>query len=678
MRKIWDLPGGIHPEEHKKQSLGDPIGELPLPAELIIPLNQHIGARARPVVRVGDMVLKGQMIGEPGGFVSTAVHASSSGTVTAIEDRTIPHPSGMTAPCIVIETDGEDRWIEHQGLADYRQHPPAQLVELIRQAGIAGLGGAGFPSAVKLQPRQPIDTLIINATECEPYITADDALIQEKAKEIIEGIKILAYLLGEPQNILIGIEDNKPKAYAALEQHLSNSNIELVDFHTKYPSGGEKQLIYILTGKEVPSGGLPADIGIVCQNIGTTHAIYRAIIHGEPLISRVTTLTGEALQMQQNFNTLIGTPVQHLLDHCGFDENSCSRLVMGGPMMGFTLTDTRVPVIKTTNCILAPTVAELPPPPPAQPCIRCGMCAEACPVNLLPQQMYWYAQSQDYDRLQAYSLFDCIECGACSYVCPSAIPLVQYYRAAKGEIRELETKKIKSDHARERFEFNKQRKEREEAEKAVKREARKKAAEQARKEAAGKPASPEDDLVKAALARVQQQKSSPEEQRERLERAIAKAQSRVEMAQQKLAEVEQSGTDEQVEQAQAHLVEVEHRLQIARDKLQDIESPDSTERDTSSRASQASAEAQTATMDAAAQAIARAQQKADSLAEMSEMEKLKASITSLQGRIEKANAKLQQAELEGSEHVDALRNGLEKLQTKLAESESRLADVEGN
>ena len=424
MNKTWVTPGGVHPPENKHQSLTQGIGQLPIPEKLVIPLSQHIGAPAIPCVEVGQSVLKGEVIAKAAGAVSIPMHAPTSGTVSAIEHRPIAHSSGKLAPCIEITTDGADSWIERQGISDYEHISPAKLVEMVGNAGISGMGGAGFPSAVKLNPgrQRPIDTLIVNATECEPYITADDSAIRERAGEIIEGIKILSAILDHPHNIMIGIEDNKPEAIEALAPHVEGTGISVVVFPTKYPSGGEKQLIYILTGKELPSGKLPADIGMVCINIGTTYAIKRAIIDGEPLVSRVTTVTGDALGTQRNYDTLIGTPVSHLLEHNQYDESAGGRVVMGGPMMGFSLLSPDVPIVKTTNCILAPSYEEIPDDEPAQPCIRCGMCAEACPASLLPQQLFWYAQAQDHERLEAHNLFDCIECGACSYVCPSNIP----------------------------------------------------------------------------------------------------------------------------------------------------------------------------------------------------------------------------------------------------------------
>ncbi|OCX94346.1 MAG: electron transport complex subunit RsxC [Pseudomonas sp. CO183] len=471
--KIWDIHGGIHPPEHKDLSNRTPIQPAPLPQRLILPLAQHLGAPAEPCVTLGERVLKGQQIAVASGFVSAPLHAPTSGVVSLIGPQPYPHVSGMLANAIVIDSDGEDKWIELQPQPDYRELERPALLELIRQAGISGLGGAGFPTAVKLSPppTQTIRTLIINGTECEPYITADDLLMREKAAQLVAGIEILAHLI-QPQEVLIGIEDNKPEAIAAVRAAIGERPFVLKVFPTKYPSGGEKQLIQILTGEEVPSGGLPADIGMLCQNVGTCVAIHDAVLLGKPLISRVTTLTGEALARPMNVEVLIGTAVDELLAFAGLEQNRLNRLIMGGPMMGFTLPSLEVPVVKTTNCLLASTLEELPPPPPALPCIRCGECAEACPVSLLPQQLHFFALGQEHEQLKAHHLFDCIECGACAYVCPSSIPLVQYYRAAKGEIRELEQKQQKAEHSKQRFELRQERLRRAEEQKEAERKAR--------------------------------------------------------------------------------------------------------------------------------------------------------------------------------------------------------------
>ncbi|MBL4611540.1 MAG: electron transport complex subunit RsxC [Pseudomonas sp.] len=471
--RIWDIHGGIHPEENKHQSVQHGLETPPLPKRLILPLLQHIGARAEPLVAVGDSVLKGQMIAEANGMVSCPLHAPTSGTITAIGPAPFPHASGLEEWAITLESDGKDQWTDLEPIADYRQLDAPPLLEIIRMAGINGLGGAGFPTAVKLKarPEQKIHTLIINGTECEPYITADDTGMRYRAPEVVAGIEILMHIL-KPVEVLIGIEDNKPEAIAAMREAVGDRAMQVVVFPTKYPSGGEKQLIQILTGKEVPSGGLPADIGMVCQNIGTMIAIHDAVILGQPLISRITTLTGDALSHPTNVMALIGTPIRDLLEFAGVQPDKLYRLVMGGPMMGFTLQSLDAPVIKTSNCLLAGTSEELPPPPAAQPCIRCGLCSEVCPAILLPQQLHWFALGKDYDQLKRLNLFDCIECGACSYVCPSSIPLVQYYRASKAEIRALELQQHKADHSKQRFEHRLERLEREAEQKELERQAR--------------------------------------------------------------------------------------------------------------------------------------------------------------------------------------------------------------
>jgi Na+-translocating ferredoxin:NAD+ oxidoreductase subunit C len=473
-RPLFDFHGGIHPPQNKGLSNQRPIRAAPLPSQLILPLNMHLGAPAKAVVEIGQRVLKGQKIAEAQGAVSVPVHAPTSALVVAVGPRPIQHPSGLDAPCIVLEPDGKEEWCELHPLPDWRTCcPPTALVARIREAGIAGMGGAGFPTAVKLSPRPEhlIEQLLINAVECEPYITADDMLMRERSAEIIGGIEILRHILN-PKEVIVGIEDNKPEAIEAMRRAASGTGIEIAVVPTKYPSGGEKQLIYMLTGKEVPSGGIPAQVGVVCQNVGTARAIYRAIVLGEPLISRVTTLTGKALRQPGNMDVLLGTPVSTLLDCAEADRDRIGRLVMGGPMMGFTLHSTAIPVVKTTNCLLAATETELPAPAPEQPCIRCGSCADVCPADLLPQQLYWYAKNQDLERAQHYNLMDCIECGACAYVCPSHIPLVQYYRFAKGEVRKAAAEQQKADRARVRFEARQARLEKEQAEKEARRKAR--------------------------------------------------------------------------------------------------------------------------------------------------------------------------------------------------------------
>ncbi len=448
---LWDFHGGIHPPVRKSQTSSKPVAQLPLPDRLYLPLRQHIGVAGRLIVAVGQRVLKGQALTSADNSMAVPVHAPTSGIIHSISQHTSAHPSALPEPVIVLVPDGKDEWRERRPLniATSSRH---QILERIQDSGIAGMGGAGFPTHLKAGMQQPVDYLIINAVECEPYISADDALMQEAPTTIVKGIDILCQLLN-PKAVLIGIEADKPIAIAALKAACSQREHYYVrEVPVKYPSGGEKQLIQLLTNKEVPAGRRPADIGIVMQNVGTAFAIAQAVLDDQPLISRIVTVTGETLRQPQNVLALLGTPVSALLDFCGFQSEAQQKVIMGGPMMGFTLPDLAVPIVKTTNCILAPTRDELPDNGPELDCIRCGQCADACPATLLPQQLLWYSKARDPAKLQEYNLFDCIECGACAYVCPSEIPLVQYYRVAKAEIREQQREALKAEQAKARFE----------------------------------------------------------------------------------------------------------------------------------------------------------------------------------------------------------------------------------
>lgn len=467
---IHGFPGGIHPPDNKQQSTRTPIAQLPLFAEYVLPLNQHSGSPAHWLVREGDKILKGQLLARASGLVSAPIHAPTSGTVTAIAHRQVPHSSGLTEPCIILSSDGEDRWCELSPATNYTTIDRQALIRRIADAGIVGLGGAGFPSAVKMASanEETIHTLIINGAECEPYITADDMLMRERTDRIVSGIDILCHLLN-PKQVLIGIEDNKPEAARVMEMAVQKRSYQIVTVPTLYPSGDAHRLIYLLTGKEVPYDVRSIDIGILCYNTGTIAAIHDAIILGKPLISRITTLTGDALTQPQNVEALIGTLATDLLDFAELRKDDMHCLILGGPMMGFTLDTTDIPVIKTTNCLIAGTEHEFPALPPARACIRCGDCALACPISLLPQQLYWHAKATNNDQLQHHNLFDCIECGACSYVCPSHIPLVQYFRAGKNQIRTLQAKYEKSEQSKRRFENRQQRLAHIAAERAAKR-----------------------------------------------------------------------------------------------------------------------------------------------------------------------------------------------------------------
>ncbi|MCK5893067.1 MAG: electron transport complex subunit RsxC [Endozoicomonadaceae bacterium] len=467
---IHRFPGGIHPPDNKQQSTRTPIAKPPLFAEYVLPLNQHSGSPAHPLVREGDKVLKGQLLAQASGFVSAPIHAPSSGTVTAIALRSVPHTSGLTELCIILSSDGEERWCELFPETDYTTIDRQTLIRRIYDAGIVGLGGAGFPSAVKMVScnEAKIHTLIINGAECEPYITADDMLMRERADRIVIGIDILCHLLN-PKQVLVGIEDNKPEATRIMEIAFQKRTYQVVTIPTLYPSGDAHRLIYLLTGREVPCDTRSIDAGILCYNTGTIAAIHDAIILGRPLISRITTLTGDALTQPQNVEALIGTLATDLLDFAELRKDDMHSLILGGPMMGFTLDTADIPVIKTTNCLIAGIEQEFPASPPARACIRCGDCALVCPVMLLPQQLYWHAKAANNDQLQHHNLFDCIECGACSYVCPSHIPLVQYFRAGKHQIRTLQAQYEKSEQSKRRFENRQQRLTHITAERAAKR-----------------------------------------------------------------------------------------------------------------------------------------------------------------------------------------------------------------
>lgn len=510
-RELFTFKGGVHPPEHKTESNTRPVHAAPLPKKLVIPLRQHIGNPAKPVVEVGERVLKGQLIGAADGYISAAVHASSSGTVSAIGPAGVPHASGLPDECITLDTDGLDEWIERAPL-DYRALEPSDLRMRLRDLGLAGLGGAVFPSAVKLDPgaAQHCPTLILNGGECEPWITCDDVLMRHHADDILQGVAVMRHLLGSTE-ILVGIEDNKPEALASMRFAAAKLDfaVDVVAVPAIYPGGGAKQLIETLTGKQVPSGKLSTDIGIQVFNVGTAHALARAVHHGEPLISRLVTVTGHVLR-PQNVEVLIGTPMHTLITLAG-DRDGTTGVLMGGPMMGMPMPDLKVPVVKATNCILVQSKELFPPLPKALPCIRCTRCADVCPAELQPQELFRFARAGDFGRAQEYHLFDCIECGCCSYVCPSHIPLVDFYRYAKSEIWAHEKDRRAADLARERHEFRQFRLEREKKEKAEKLAAKaqaKRAELAAAPSASGAPdAEAKKALIAAALARAQAKKT---------------------------------------------------------------------------------------------------------------------------------------------------------------------------
>ena len=503
--ELWDFPGGVFPAERKTLSNQTPIGKLAIPARLYVTVKQHIGVEGQIIVDVGQKVLKGQALTKSMNPFAVPIHAPTSGEIAAIHKHVSAHPSGFPELTIEISSDQEDRWTKLFPQIDYQNQPTMQVLTAICDAGISGMGGAGFPTHIKSAPKKDIDFLIINGIECEPYITSDDRLMREHAWQIRQGIDILCHLL-KPKHVLIGIEHNKPEAIEALQVACrENTNYRVCIIPTKYPAGGEKQLIQVLTNREVPAQGLPVDVGVIMHNVGTCFAIADAIFSGKPLIERVVTVTGEAIKTPGNMWALIGTPVSDLLAHCNYKQTGQNRpnIIMGGPMMGFSVTSDLVPVVKTTNCILAPTDNEIAGNN-EQPCIRCSACADVCPASLLPQQLFWHSKAKELDKAQDYNLFDCIECGACAYVCPSEIPLVHYYRIAKSEIRVEQEDKQKSDKARERFE---KREARLIAEQQARDEKHRLAA-QARKQAMASNGNTAKDKIAAALARAKAKKQN--------------------------------------------------------------------------------------------------------------------------------------------------------------------------
>jgi len=451
---LWRSLGGIHPPEVKFLSNTTPIGQLPLAQEYLVPVPQ-VGENCTLAVSVGDKVRKGMPLTQGTSIWHLPVHAPTSGTIIAIEPRASNHASALPVNTCVIAADGKDTWCE-LAQSELESLNDQQIIEKIHASGIAGMGGAAFPSHIKLNPVSEIDLVIINGVECEPYISADDRLMREYSQDILAGIGII-YRLLIPKRIVIAIEDNKPEAISAMQEAVKHSpipagTVRVTVIPTKYPSGGEKQLIQIITGREVPSGAIPAKLGIVVHNVGTAFAIHQAVTQGKPLIERVVTVTGQNVGKPGNYWLPIGTPVEHVLAQTGFKAEAAQKVIIGGPMMGHALPTIQVPILKGTNCILVPSSQEIGATPEEKACIRCGECANACPALLLPQQLFWHAKAEEYDKAASYNLKDCIECGCCSYVCPSDIPLVEYYRIAKSALKQAADEKQQAERAKHRFE----------------------------------------------------------------------------------------------------------------------------------------------------------------------------------------------------------------------------------
>ncbi len=442
--KTLKIRGGVHATEHKQATEHRAIEtDFPIPKRLYIPLQQHVGKAAEPVVKVGDKVLKGQLLAHSQGMISAPVHASTSGTIVDINDYPAPHPSALPIRTIVLESDGEDKWIA----TDYVEQPlnldPEEISTRVASAGIVGLGGATFPSAVKLSQgrKNNIHTLLINGGECEPYLTCDDRLMQERAEQVIDGVRIMLHGLGAKKSI-IAIEDNKPKAFAAMTQAVKfYPHISVIQVPTRYPMGWDRQLIRYITGQEVPAESRSTDVGVTMHNVGTAYAVHKAIRHQKPLVSKIVTVSGAAISEPQNIEVPLGTLISDVFSFCRLNENSVKRIVMGGPMMGDALPHSNLPIVKATSGVLALTEDEIKSGD-EQACIRCASCVNACPAGLLPLEMMSRIKANQLDAAIDFGLKDCISCGSCSYVCPSNIPLVHYFKYATGEL----TARVQAQH----------------------------------------------------------------------------------------------------------------------------------------------------------------------------------------------------------------------------------------
>ncbi|MBW2473342.1 MAG: electron transport complex subunit RsxC [Deltaproteobacteria bacterium] len=430
--KLRTFKGGIHPPDNKHWTSHKAIEDCPLPDELVVPLSQHIGAPSVACVEVGQHVAKGQEIGSAKGFVSVPVHASTSGEVVAIENR--PHPFGTPLPAVVIKPDGEDSWSSNLQFTDPGSLTSDELIEKVRQAGVVGMGGAAFPAHVKMSPppEKPIHTLLFNGVECEPYLTSDHRMMLEESERVLQGVALLQYVYGA-ERVVIGIEANKPDAIALLKKQSADAPIEILPLQVKYPQGAEKQLIFAATGREVPSGGLPMDVGVAVHNVSTAAAVTDAVMLGRPLIERVCTVTGPAIKEPKNLRIRIGMSLSHLVEVCGGLVEEPGKIILGGPMMGFTQVGLDVPVIRGSSGLLLLREEDIANSPEG-PCIRCARCVQACPMNLMPTTIAAYARRDLVEETEEYCAMDCIECGSCSYVCPASIPLVQLIRHGKAAV----------------------------------------------------------------------------------------------------------------------------------------------------------------------------------------------------------------------------------------------------
>jgi len=499
--RIFSFPGGLKLKHHKQMACMEPVRRPPLPTRLYVPLGQHQGESGEVIVQQGEQVLKGQALTASGDDFIVPVHAPTSGTVGAVVDHPATFPPGGTRRCLVLDTDGEDHWDNLHPLENWQESPGGDIVDHLHAQGLAGMGGAMFPTAAKLRGDWPdIHTVILNGAECEPYIACDEMLMRERSQAVVEGGLILARAVGA-RRVVIAIEDRmgavRDKLDAACRSLDECDTVRIVQVLTLYPEGGERQLIQTLTGREVPHDGLPQDLGVICHNVATAASARDAVIDGRPLIERIVTVTGPGIEDPCNLLALIGTPFSHLVEAAGGYRDDVTRLVLGGPMSGTALSTDEIPVSRGSNCLLALTAKEVPPTAATLPCINCGQCVNVCPASLLPQMLYRHLEAEQFDRAAELNLADCIECGCCAQVCPSHIPLVDFFRHGRQELIRRELDERRAALARRRFEAREARLEREKAERAARRKAR--------EEKLKKPDKAKDE-IQAAIERARQKR----------------------------------------------------------------------------------------------------------------------------------------------------------------------------
>ncbi len=504
--RIFSFPGGLKLKHHKQMACQEPVCRPPLPNRLYVPLGQHQGESGEVIVREGERVLKGQPLTASGDDFIVPVHAPTSGSVSGVVDHPAAFPPGGTRRCLVIEPDGEDQWGPLKPLDRWEERADGDIIDHLHAQGLAGMGGAMFPTAAKLRGDWPdLHTVILNGAECEPYIACDEMLMRERPEAIVEGGLLLARAAGA-RRVVIAIEDRmgavRERLEAACRKIDRDDIVRVIQVLTIYPEGGERQLIQTLTGKEVPHNGLPQDLGVVCHNVATAASARDAVVDGKPLIERIVTVTGPGIEAPCNLLALIGTPFSHLIEAAGGYRDKVSRLVLGGPMSGTALASDDIPVSRGSNCLLALTEDEVAPSAPTLPCINCGQCVSVCPASLLPQMLYRHLEAEQYDRAAGLNLADCIECGCCAQVCPSHIPLVDFFRHGRQELIRRELDERRAALARRRFEAREARLEREKAERAARRKAR--------EEKLKKPDKAKDE-IQAAIERARQKRGQDDE-----------------------------------------------------------------------------------------------------------------------------------------------------------------------